>query len=143
MNSYYNFSPADRYRALAWFKAQGKPPPTSCSACGEVAGILDWHSEDYSEPYTLDKIGAFSVCYVCHMFIHCRFGAAAHWREYVQLVDQGARFAPFHARAFPSFAARFLRGHPRDAVTSYDPYPGELPYLPTWLGGLSLNRDGS
>jgi hypothetical protein len=88
LKDYNGFSAAHRWKALRWFKAQNRPKPSHCHACGQRAGIIDAHSEDYSEPFG-DHIGAFWLCYWCHMMVHCRFKSRRAWAVYTALIRQG------------------------------------------------------
>ena len=112
MKSYNGFEPRQRLRALAWLKqqyAQGtRTRPIECDACGQTEGIIERHSEDYSEPFG-DHIGAYGLCFTCHMFVHCRFRSPAAWLAYCEAVAEGATFPPFHIRNFPMFSSLFLR----------------------------------
>jgi hypothetical protein len=111
MRSYNGFSPAQRLRALAWLKGEyaagRRRPPTACDACGQTEGIIEAHSEDYSEPFG-DHIGAYGLCYRCHMAVHTRFGAWEAWHTYRRLVAAGARFQPFPRRDWERFKAEHL-----------------------------------
>ncbi|TPW00438.1 MAG: hypothetical protein USCAAHI_00115 [Beijerinckiaceae bacterium] len=44
MNSYNNFSPAQRMRALRWLRAEyaagRRHPPLVCDACGQTEGVI-------------------------------------------------------------------------------------------------------
>jgi hypothetical protein len=112
MNSYNGFSPRQRNRALRWlhkqYAAGRRTRPTQCDACGQTRGIVEHHSEDYSEPFG-DHIAAFALCYRCHMMVHCRFRYPPAWRRYREAVAAGRTFEPIYARNFPEFA-RQLRG---------------------------------
>lgn len=77
-----------------------------CQACGQTEGVLEWHSENYSQPYG-DHIGQFGWCYFCHMLIHCRFKAEERWGQYARAIANGWRFAPSIARDFGR-VTRFL-----------------------------------
>lgn len=94
MNSYNGFSPAQRVRALRWYNAQLaqglRSRPTVCEACGQTEGIIEAHSEDYSEPFG-DHIGAYGFCYLCHMMLHCRHHDQARFDEYRAAVRDGWR----------------------------------------------------
>lgn len=96
MNSYNGFSPAQRSRALRWLNAEyaagRRTRPERCDACGQTAGALQAHSEDYSEPFGA-HIGEHGLCYVCHMMIHCRFSAPGPWERYRRHVRSGYRVA--------------------------------------------------
>jgi len=116
MNSYNGFSGEQRERALAWFKAEKRAgrrdDPVRCDACGQGLGLMQAHSEDYSEPFG-DHIGRFGLCYACHMMIHCRFRNPAAWESYCYaVVDLGGMLqAPFHANDFQRFTTRMLANH--------------------------------
>jgi hypothetical protein len=75
MGPYNGFSAAQRQRALAWVKKQyaagTRQRPTRCDACSQDRGIIERHSEDYSEPFG-DHIGAYALCFTCHMMVHAR-----------------------------------------------------------------------
>lgn len=94
MNSYNGFSPTQRRRALSWYNAQlaagRRFRPTQCEACGQTDGVVEAHSEDYSEPFG-DHIGAYGFCYLCHMMIHCRHHDLARWDEYRRAIREGWR----------------------------------------------------
>lgn len=111
MTSYNGFSPAERYKALAWIKrewAEGRRArPTACEVCGQTAGIVDAHSEDYSFPFGA-HIGKHSLCYRCHMMVHCRFKNRPAWLAYREQMREGWRFAAVHTRNFQRFAAEHL-----------------------------------
>ena len=80
VNSYNGFTPSQRMKALKWLKAQDREPVEVCDACGSKANVNP-HSEDYSEPFG-DHIGAFALCYACHMMVHCRFKNRDLWVIY-------------------------------------------------------------
>lgn len=93
MKSYNGFSPQQRYKALDYHKEQirlGNKPerPEKCDSCGQTHGILVWHSEDYSEPFG-PHIGQHGLCYVCHMWIHCRFRNRGGWELHKKRISEG------------------------------------------------------
>lgn len=98
MNSYNGFTPAQRTAALRWlngeYAAGRRVRPTSCQVCGQTEGLIEAHSEDYSGPPYGDNIGAFGLCYRCHMMIHCRFSAPMAFDAYVQSVEDGVLWPP-------------------------------------------------
>lgn len=103
MNSYNGFTSEQRLAAFAWLKkeyaAGRRVRPTRCDACGQAEGVIEPHSEDYSFPYG-DHVGAFGLCYRCHMMIHCRFSAGEAWARYLDRLHEGFRAVPLHTRNF-------------------------------------------
>src|SRR5262249_54122884 len=71
-------------------------------------GVVEPHSEDYSAPFG-DHIGAYGLCYRCHMMVHCRFKKRAAWDRSRAAVRAGKRSAPIRSRNFPEFVKQ-LRG---------------------------------
>lgn len=98
VNSYNGFSGAQRTAALRWAKAEEaagrRARPTSCDVCGQDGGHLERHSEDYSGPPYGAHIGAFGLCYRCHMMIHSRFRAPAAFEAYCATLEGGRRYPP-------------------------------------------------
>jgi hypothetical protein len=119
MRDYNGFTGAQRLRALAWVRPQyadgTRERAKVCDACGQTEGVLDRHSEDYSEPFG-DHIGAFGLCYTCHMMVHCRFNAPAAWKLYRTAVREGATFPAVRTRDFGVIKAAYLRGPFPDPV---------------------------
>ena len=113
MKDYNGFTGAQRTRALAWlnkeYAAGRRQRPAGCDACGQTEGFFQAHSEDYSGPPFGDNIGRFGLCYLCHMFIHCRFRSPSAWARYVALVRTG-RMGPNPAKADFGRIQRMLGG---------------------------------
>lgn len=105
VNSYNGFSPAQRTAALRWlnreYAAGTRTRPTSCDVCGQTRGLIEAHSEDYSGPPYGPNIGAFGLCYRCHMMIHCRFSAPDAFEAYVQSLEAGVLWPPT-GRSWPT-----------------------------------------
>lgn len=113
--SWYNgFSPEQRDRSQHWLNAQfaaGLPRPTRCQACGQEHGAIDYHTEDYSEPFG-PHIHGFSLCYRCHIILHCRRRNPAAWDRYREALRNGWRFPPMWRNwsAFQKWLSDFSRG---------------------------------
>lgn len=108
MNSYNGFSPTQRTKALKWFRREqsiGNKPanPECCDICGQTEGHLEWHSEDYSDPFDLGHIGKFGLCYVCHMMLHCRFKNKQAWEVYGAALADNKRFNGIKGRNWVHF----------------------------------------
>ncbi len=114
MNQYNGFSPRQRARALHWLNRQyaagRRQRPTKCDLCGQTEGLIEAHSEDYSEPFGA-HIGAAAVCYRCHMALHCRHKAPEAWARYQADIAAGVRFAPFLTRNWFAFRAQHLTAY--------------------------------
>jgi hypothetical protein len=79
-------------KAFNWLKGQWEHgtrqmKPNSCDICTQQNGILDYHSENYSSPFG-DHIGAFGLCYICHMMLHCRFKNPKTFQIYLDSLKQ-------------------------------------------------------
>jgi hypothetical protein len=109
-----------RWLNVTW--AAGTPRPAKCIACGQDAGVIDAHAEDYSLPFALGKTDEFHLCFTCHMMVHCRFKNPHAWDRYGAIVMDGGYYLPFLTRNFPVFAQRHL---PRqDSMISGDQLRG-------------------
>jgi hypothetical protein len=113
MSDYNGFTGQQRTKALRWlnreYAAGRRVRPTVCDGCGQTAGIIEAHSEDYSEPFG-DHIGRFGFCYRCHMMLHNRLNAPEAWERYKAAIVAGTRFQPFLTRNWYGFRAQHLTG---------------------------------
>lgn len=111
MDEYQGFTHRQRMKALRWlnreYAAGRRTRPTECDGCGQTEGIIEAHSEDYSEPFG-DHIGGLGLCYRCHMALHCRLKAPEAWKLYRQAICCGVRFKPFEKRNWYGFRAQHL-----------------------------------
>lgn len=114
MNSYNGYTPSERTRALKWFRARQAEGfkarhPDKCDMCGQTHGHLEWHSENYSEPFG-EHIGEFGLCYMCHMMIHCRFKSSKAWNMYGLSLREGKLFNSLGGRNWVKFKQKCLIG---------------------------------
>ena len=111
MNSYNGFTPHQRMKAYRWLMEQyatGKRfKPLKCDSCGLTKGIIEPHSENYSEPYG-DHIGYYGFCYRCHMMLHCRNRSKQNFLLYCALVNGGTQLEPFYTRDWSRFKREML-----------------------------------
>lgn len=111
MKGYNGFSPQQRTRALRWLRqeeaAGRRRRPTRCEACGQTRGVVDSHSEDYSDPFG-PHIGRFALCFRCHMIVHCRFSSPASFEVYEEALREGVRFPAMTRRDFQRFRREHL-----------------------------------
>jgi len=131
---YNGFSPRHRSKAGRWYTKQlreGKrTKPERCDACLRTGASVAGHSEDYREPFG-DHIGAVSLCYPCHMAIHCRFTMPEEFERYRQGVADGNRF-PEVGRNFYAFMRLF-----KDPVWA----KANPARVQTWLDTLLLDEE--
>lgn len=111
MKSYNGFTGLQRERSTRWINKQIAlglaTKPTVCCACSQDQGVLDWHAEDYSEPFGA-HLFKFPLCFACHMMVHCRFDACERWGQYRRLIARGWRSEPYMTRGFGAFKSRLL-----------------------------------
>jgi hypothetical protein len=125
MNFYNGFSPAQRVKALNWSKAERaegkrKLKADKCMACGQTHGLIQFHSEDYSEPFG-PHIGAYEFCYRCHIVLHCRHRNPIGWERYKMLLRFGFSWVPMSTPNFQRIQSTLngtekpvSQGEPRD-----------------------------
>lgn len=122
MNSYNGYTPVQRMKAYKWLMNEyalgNRVKPCKCDSCGLIKGIIEPHSENYSEPYG-NHIGQYGFCYRCHMMLHCRFKNPKAFTQYTQEIANGKQYAPFFKRSFPLFVEQQLNGwSPQGETTS-------------------------
>lgn len=82
------------------------PRPERCVACGQTAGTIHGHHEDYDQPREY-----VPLCITCHLLVHCRFRNAGVWEEYRARVRRGWRAPALDQRsAFGALQRTILRG---------------------------------
>lgn len=111
---YNGFTSADRGLGANWARRQRAlglhpPPATACCVCGQTAGRLEPHSEDYSAPYGL-HIGAYTFCFWCHRMLHARFNQADAWAAYLEALRDGATFPAIHENSYGPMQGFLRRG---------------------------------
>ncbi|MFZ1744140.1 MAG: hypothetical protein WAT93_14910, partial [Pontixanthobacter sp.] len=69
------------------FTLDGKP----CGLCGDPdRAPNEWHSEDYSEPYSFEPPQSYPVCKSCHSRLHKRFQRPSEeWDLFCRHVEAG------------------------------------------------------
>lgn len=125
MKNYNGFTPGQRMKAFRWllakYAAGRRTPPTMCDACLTDEGLIQPHSEDYSEPFG-DHIGRYGLCYRCHMILHNRFSAPTAFEEYAEALAAGRRYPPIYDQNWGIFC-RDHRGRRRIQATIAVGYP--------------------
>lgn len=87
------------------FTLEGKP----CGLCGDPdRSAGEWHSEDYSQPFTYEPPQTFPLCKPCHLRLHKRFNQPAEeWELFCRHVDAGGYGREFVAM-YPLASRRAL-----------------------------------
>lgn len=148
MQSYNGYSGELRAKAQRWLNMMvaSKMLVRSryCCACAG-GGIIDFHAEDYSEPFTLEKTAAFPLCFSCHMAVHNRFRNPSSWDKYRGMVEGGRRFPEFYTRDFGTFIYRFTRMHATLTSDWIVPYnaPPKMPDALDVIDGWLLANTGT
>ncbi len=124
---YNGFTGSHRMKGYRWlmneYAAGRRHKPTQCDVCGQTQGVIEPHSEDYSEPFG-DNIGRWGLCYRCHMMLHCRFRNPEGFRFYCETLAKGLRFGALLTRNFPAVLGQHARGR---CTAPTEPAEGPLP----------------
>lgn len=130
LSSYNGFSGEQRDKAQRWLNEQWASGrlarPCKCVACGQTAGVIDAHAEDYSEPFAAGKTDEFHLCYLCHLVLHCRRQNRAMWLRYRKDIASGIIFAPFYSRSWPRFQNMMLKGYHAAIMVTGEPHADVL-----------------
>lgn len=94
--SWYNgYSPEERDYKLKVLKsliAKGDVPPATgpCALCGDPEVPVEYHDEDYGEPFIWVPPAMFSLCRFCHRdTLHKRFWKHSAWQAFLAHVRRG------------------------------------------------------
>lgn len=100
-NSYNGYNWQQRARIIpAYRKLTGKHAPFEgdpCAMCGDADRPPgEWHSEDYSEPFTYEPPQSYPLCKPCHSRLHKRFNAPrGEWDLFCLHLEAGGYGAEF------------------------------------------------
>jgi hypothetical protein len=126
MQSYNGFSPEQRYRKaramhLALSSGELAPPTGPCQLCGDPRVPVEFHDEDYSEPFSWVAPAAYCICRDCHRRVHQRFTAPLAWLAFVAHVRRGGYARDLLRAAIRTELARYqqslARGEPPPKLT--------------------------
>ncbi|OAN99198.1 hypothetical protein A8B75_19290 [Sphingomonadales bacterium EhC05] len=129
----------------AFKRATGRPYPFEeepCAMCGDPNRAPgNWHSEDYSEPFSFEAPESFPVCGVCHSRLHKRFNAEpGEWKLYCLFLASGGYGSEFTKcmtlRERRALAAR-ISSEERIELASMR----ELVDRPNWWEDLTLDPE--
>jgi hypothetical protein len=148
MASYNGYSTQERHRKAQAGKTARKtgevPAPRGpCSICGDPDVPVEYHSEDYSQPYRWVPPAMHTVCRHCHRDkLHKRFTNPDLWRAFQAHVRRGgyARdlIDPVVAAELKRYRRALRRGEPfvLRTLRPYSHQPGT-----EWWAGLSLDPE--
>ena len=81
-----------KFKILKRLIAKGELPPPSgpCMLCGDPEAGVEYHDEDYSEPFIWGPPALLSLCRHCHRDkLHKRFWRQPAWQAYVAHIRRG------------------------------------------------------
>jgi len=94
-NWYNGYSPKERNKKLREFnqrvaKGNQRVPCGPCALCGDPDVDVEYHDEDYGEPFTWDEPATFALCRHCHRYkLHMRFANPEVWQVFIAHVRRG------------------------------------------------------
>ena len=94
-NSYNGFTPEERnkkYKTLQRLINEGLLTQATgpCALCGDPDSPVEYHSEDYSEPFLWTPPAMYCLCRHCHRDkLHKRFGRQIAWFTFIAHIRRG------------------------------------------------------
>ena len=136
--SWYNgYSPQEREYKLTVLKsliAKGELPPAagSCALCGDPEVPVEYHDEDYGEPFIWVPPAMFALCRDCHRDkLHGRFWRHSAWQAFLAHVRRGGyardlKEDPLILQELDAYRASLARCEPTalKQLRSYTKTPG-------------------
>lgn len=111
MAEYNGFSESQRQKAQRWLRREIElrhiPKPTRCQNCGQAEGVIQYHAEDFNEPFGA-HLYQYQLCYVCKMMLFCRFRCRKAFNRYCDDLRKGKNFIPFVVPSWDRFKNLFL-----------------------------------
>lgn len=147
-NWYNGYSPEERDAKLKVANeklASGELPEASgpCMLCNDPDVPVEYHSEDYGQPFVWGPPGVYTLCKSCHRFrIHTRFRHPDVWQAYLAHVRRGGYARdlrdPAIAAEFKAYRLAIKRGEPAELnpLRPYAPTPGA-----EWFANLRLDKE--
>jgi hypothetical protein len=96
VNSWYNgYSPQERdkkYKIMQLLIKSGDlaKPSGPCDLCNDPDADVEYHDEDYAEPYIWTKPALLTLCRHCHRYkLHKRFKNTNLWFSFVAHIRRG------------------------------------------------------
>lgn len=84
-------------------------PEGPCELCGDPKAEVEYHDEDYSEPYRWDKPAAYALCKHCHVQkVHGRFRFPHRWKAFLAHIRRGGHASDLYGPdAKPKYREEF------------------------------------
>ena len=147
--SWYNgYSPKerdDKFKVMKRLIAKGEVPPASgpCALCGDPETPVEYHDEDYGEPFIWNAPALLCLCRNCHRDkLHKRFWRHSAWLAYIAHVRRGG-----YARDLKDRDVKKEFDVCRAAIERGEPYTFRKlrPYQPTigaeWFANLRMDPE--
>lgn len=113
-----------------------------CALCGDPDAKVEFHDEDYSQPYSWEPPAAYCVCRHCHLHkIHSRFANPIVWKAFLAHVRRGGYASdlvnPKVKEEIEAFKLALKKGE-CIVLASLRPYKGRAGE--EWFSQLTLER---
>ncbi|MDC8755369.1 hypothetical protein OIK40_12035 [Erythrobacter sp. sf7] len=120
------------------FTLKGKP----CGLCGDPDRPEgEWHSEDYSQPFTFEPPQTYPLCKSCHLRLHKRFNQPPEeWELFCRHVDAGGYGREFVA-TYPLARRKILMHKLADGEPFEVPAIRERKLGDQWWRSLTLDPE--
>lgn len=146
-NPYNGYTWQQRGRIAPYYRElTGKNAPfengETCSMCGDPdRPPSEWHSEDYSEPFSFEAPASYPLCKSCHSRLHKRFKAPpGEWEVFCLHLEAGGYGREFTTmrtvRERDSLARQIIAGSPVRLPRVREREPG-----PYWWRTLTLDPE--
>jgi hypothetical protein len=125
--SWYNgYSTKERDKKFKELKkriARGETSPATgpCALCGDPDVPVEYHDEDYGEPFIWEAPALLALCRHCHRDkLHKRFCRHAAWRAFVAHIRRGGYARDLQDDAIKRELARYKRAHESGEACTLD-----------------------
>jgi hypothetical protein len=125
--------------------ARGEVPPAAgpCSLCGDPDVPVEYHDEDYSEPYIWTEPAAYALCVHCHRHkLHKRFWQNAVWSAFLAHVRRGGYAREWMNPAIKKELAGYAAARKRGESAQLRPLrPCTRAIGEEWFARLTINPE--
>ena len=127
-------------------KKMGDHPPATgpCMLCGDPDVPVEYHSEDYSDPYDCRPPATYSLCRHCHRDkLHKRFNRpASAWLTFIAHIRRGGYASdlkePEIKKELEAYRIAIERGEPF-VLAQLRPYSGDVGS--EWFANLRMDQE--